>query len=108
MSDISNGEDKVSGRLVQALQTDTAVVTYRAVVGILVTVCVSLVAIIGNNLQDGQQRLERMFQQAMPQVTANTIRIQDLGERMTRQEGSVSGMDRRVTVIETRQDMRGR
>src|SRR5262245_56367825 len=44
-------------RIVQSLQTPSAVVTYRAVVGLLMAATAAMVGFVGSDLMDGQRQL---------------------------------------------------
>ena len=105
--------DNGPGKLVQALQSPTAVVSYRAVVGVAVTIILALVAYEGRTIQDGQGRLEQMMGDVRVSVAQNTGRIDNQNERIGRVELSVQSLaekngmlDHRVTVVETRQGIK--
>ncbi|MBV9548897.1 MAG: hypothetical protein JO256_04405 [Alphaproteobacteria bacterium] len=92
--------------LVERLQSDKAVVTYRAVVGLGVTIIMALVGVIGHWILSDLETLQALVRNTVPQIAINAAHIQDQGDRLTHVEGKVEGIDRRVTVIETRQGMK--
>jgi hypothetical protein len=107
---MANTEGENRRSLVTTLQTPGAVVTYRAFVGIMASVIVALLAIIGNNLMDGQRTLAASMTRVQLSVARNSGRIDDQGERLSRMEQSNQAMgekfgdlDHRVTVMEARQ-----
>ena len=101
------------GRIMRSFQSPGAVVTYRAFVGIMATVIVTLLMVIGNNLQAGVSELQRSMTRVTAAVARNSGRLDDQNDRLGRMEGSVDGLaqqqtvlDRRVTVLEARESGR--
>lgn len=95
------------GKLVQTLQTPTAVVTYRAIVGLFATVTVGLVAMFGNSIMEGIRDLQDTMVQVRLSVERASGRIDSQESRIGRVESAVDSLakeqgslDRRVTVIE--------
>ena len=108
MSLSQNGEGQ--GRIVRTFQSPGAVVTYRAFVGFMATLIVTLLAVIGNNLQDGVADLQRTMTRVTAAVARDNGRLDDQNERLGRMEGSLNGLaqqqtslDHRVTFLEARQ-----
>jgi hypothetical protein len=113
MSEIRNGESRngeSGGRIVRTFQSPGAVVTYRAFVGFMATLIVTLLAVIGNNLQDGVADLQRTMARVTAAVARDGGRLDDQNARLERMDGSLNGLaqqqtalDHRVTVLEARQ-----
>lgn len=108
MNFIQNGEPQ--GCLIRTFHSPGAVVTYRAFVGIMATLIVTLLAVIGNNLQDGVAELQRTMTRVTAAVARDSCRLDDQNERLGRMEGSLNGLaqqqtslDHRVTFLEARQ-----
>ena len=100
--------DSPPGKIVQALQSPAAVVTYRAFMGLAIPIILALVASIGHDIQAGQEKLQQMMGDVRVSVAQNTGRIDNQNERLGRVETSVESLnekngalDHRVTVIET-------
>lgn len=108
MRDMQNDEPR--GRIVRTFQSPGAVVTYRAFVGVMATLIVTLLAVIGNNLQDGVADLQRSMTRVTVAVARDASRLDDQKDRLGRMEGSLNGLeqqqtalDHRVTVLEAHQ-----
>lgn len=110
---MANIEGENRRGVVQALQTPGAVVTYRAFVGLMATVIVALLGIIGSNLQEGQRTLAASMTRVQLSVARNTGRIDDQGDRLSRAEANsqtivnkLGDLDHRMTFIEAREGAR--
>ena len=97
------------GRIVRTFQSPGAVVTYRAFVGIMAMVIVTLLSVIGANLQAGVAELQRSMTRVTAAVARDGGRLDDANARIERMEGAVTGLaqgqgalDHRVTVLEAR------
>ena len=103
-------EDQEEGwRLVRSFQSPGAVVTYRAFVGIMAMVIVTLLSVIGANLQAGVAELQRSMTRVTVAVARNSGRLDDSTARLERVESDVGSLaqtqgtlDHRVTVLEAR------
>ena len=102
--------EDAENRVVQALQTPTAVVTYRAAVGLLAMGTISLVAWIGHDIESGIQQLNASMALVQVSVARNSGRIDGAESRLGRVELSIDelakengSLDHRVTIIESRQ-----
>jgi hypothetical protein len=96
-------------KLIAALQTPAAVVTYRAVVGLLATITITLIAFIGGHITAGIDELKLSMVAVQVAVARNTGRIDSQDNRIVRIEASLDGLakdqgaiDHRITVIESR------
>jgi hypothetical protein len=101
------------GPLIRGLHTPAAVVTYRAVVGLLAAATVALISTFGSRILSGIDALQEAMVQVQISVARNGGRIDSQDARIGRVEATVDGLnektgalDRRVTVIETRQGPR--
>lgn len=109
---MSNVDQQQPGRIVQALNSDKSVVSYRAVVGAMMLIITGLVGFYGNRLMDGQDNMQRMLGRVQVNLATNTGKIADQDARLGRVETSVQNLyanqneiTQRVTIIETRQGM---
>jgi hypothetical protein len=100
-------EAQTPSKLVTALNTETAVVTYRAVVGALVGAMVILVGVIGGNIMEGIKALQASMIQVQLSVSHSAGRIDAQDSRLGRAEQSIDtlnekagSLDNRVTRIE--------
>jgi hypothetical protein len=100
-------DSQVPSKLVTALNTETAVVTYRAVVGGLAFATATLVGVVGNNIVDGIKELQASMIQVQLSISHSAGRIDAQDSRLGRVEQSVDtlnaragSLDNRVTRIE--------
>lgn len=104
------GQGEEGWRIVRSFQSPGAVVTYRAFVGLMAMVIVTLLSVIGANLQAGVAELQRSMTRVTVAVARNSGRLDDTNARLERAESDVGGLaqgqgalDHRVTVLEARQ-----
>jgi hypothetical protein len=95
-------DSQVPSKLVTALNTETAVVTYRAVVGGLVAATIAMVAFIGGNILDGIKELQASMIQVQLSVSHSAGRIDAQDSRLGRVEQSVDALNARTGSLDNR------
>lgn len=94
---------------VTANKTGAGLVTYRALVGAMLTIILALVATMGGDIRDTLRETTKTLGAVQTSVATLSSRVDEQGLRVSHNEQSIQslsektgGLDNRVTVLEHR------